>query len=182
MTIVRHPLPETVWPTREAARDALLFRPIRLGPLHARTRTWVPAMVPWRATEDGEVTDAALEWYERFARGKPGVLVVEATGIRDVPSGPLLRIGHDRFIPGLRDLVRGNRPFLFLWSSQLLAATASGIGAVVKPLYLLDHASAAAVGYYLSATTLSTLIALPLGGALADRFSRVLLIRVSFLV
>ncbi|MDE1974162.1 MAG: hypothetical protein KGI48_13345, partial [Hyphomicrobiales bacterium] len=26
-------------------------------------------------------------------------------GIRDVPSGPLLRIGHDRFLPGLRRLV-----------------------------------------------------------------------------
>ena len=31
--------------------------------------------------------------------------MVEATGIRDVPSGPLLRIGHDRFLPGLRELV-----------------------------------------------------------------------------
>lgn len=31
--------------------------------------------------------------------------MVEATGVRDVPSGPLLRIGHDRFIPGLRKLV-----------------------------------------------------------------------------
>src|SRR5690606_29952922 len=46
-----------------------------------------------------------LEWYGRFARGKPGAMVVEATGIRDVPSGPLLRIGHDRFIPGLKELV-----------------------------------------------------------------------------
>jgi 2,4-dienoyl-CoA reductase-like NADH-dependent reductase (Old Yellow Enzyme family) len=33
------------------------------------------------------------------------VLVVEATGVRDIPSGPLLRIGDDRFIPGLRKLV-----------------------------------------------------------------------------
>jgi 2,4-dienoyl-CoA reductase-like NADH-dependent reductase (Old Yellow Enzyme family) len=33
------------------------------------------------------------------------VLVVEATGIRDVPSGPLLRIGHDRFLDGLRRMV-----------------------------------------------------------------------------
>ena len=31
--------------------------------------------------------------------------MVEATGVRDIPSGPLLRIGHDRFIPGLRKLV-----------------------------------------------------------------------------
>ncbi len=68
-------------------------------------RTWVPAMVPWRATEEGYVTEEVIEWYERFARGMPGAIVVEATGIRDVPSGPLLRIGHDRFLPGLRRLV-----------------------------------------------------------------------------
>ena len=30
---------------------------------------------------------------------------MEATGIRDIPSGPLLRIGHDRFLPGLKQLV-----------------------------------------------------------------------------
>ena len=62
-------------------------------------------MVPWRATDDGFVTDDVLDWYGRFAEGKPGVLVVEATGIRDIPSGPLLRISHDRFLPGLRKLV-----------------------------------------------------------------------------
>jgi 2,4-dienoyl-CoA reductase-like NADH-dependent reductase (Old Yellow Enzyme family) len=63
-------------------------------------------MVPWRATEDGMVTDDVLAWYERFAVGRPGAIVVEATGVRDIPSGPLLRIGDDRFIPGLRELVR----------------------------------------------------------------------------
>jgi 2,4-dienoyl-CoA reductase-like NADH-dependent reductase (Old Yellow Enzyme family) len=62
-------------------------------------------MVPWRATEDGFVTQQNLDWYRRFADGRPGVLVVEATGVRDIPSGPLLRIGDDRFIPGLRKLV-----------------------------------------------------------------------------
>src|SRR5262245_36322168 len=62
-------------------------------------------MVPWRATEDGQVTPDVLDWYARFAEGQPGVLVVEATGIRDIRSGPLLRIGHDRFLPGLRQLV-----------------------------------------------------------------------------
>lgn len=62
-------------------------------------------MVPWRSNEAGEVTADVLDWYGRFADGQPGVLVVEATGIRDIPSGPLLRIGHDRTIPGLRKLV-----------------------------------------------------------------------------
>jgi len=63
-------------------------------------------MVPWRATEQGRVTPALLDWYGRFADGQPAVLVVEATGIRDIPSGPLLRIGHDRFIPGLSELAQ----------------------------------------------------------------------------
>jgi len=62
-------------------------------------------MVPWRATESGEVTDALVAWYARFAAGRPGAVVVEATGIRDIPSGPLLRIGHDRYVEGLRRLV-----------------------------------------------------------------------------
>src|SRR5207244_1910966 len=80
-------------------------RAARIGPRGAEQRTWVPAMVPWRATDDGFVTDEVLAWYARFAEGRPGVLVVEATGIRDVASGPLLRIGDDRFVPGLRRLV-----------------------------------------------------------------------------
>ena len=62
-------------------------------------------MVPWRATEAGEVTPELLAWYGRFAEGRPGAVVVEATGIRDIPSGPLLRIGHDRYVDGLRRLV-----------------------------------------------------------------------------
>jgi len=98
-------IPATRWPTWEEARASRLFSPIRLGPVVARARTWVPAMVPWRSVEEGFVTRDILDWYGRFADGRPGVLVVEATGVRDVPSGPLLRIGDDRFIPGLRELV-----------------------------------------------------------------------------
>ncbi len=103
---VRTPLPDAAWPTRAVAAESLLFSPGRIGPVETRTRTWVPAMVPWRASEDGFVTPEVLDWYGRFADGRPGVLVVEATGIREIASGPLLRIGDDRFLPGLRELVR----------------------------------------------------------------------------
>jgi 2,4-dienoyl-CoA reductase-like NADH-dependent reductase (Old Yellow Enzyme family) len=92
-------------PTREEAAASRLFSPIRIGGVELAQRTWVPAMVPWRATDDGFVSDEVISWYERFARGRPGAIVVEATGIRDVPSGPLLRIGHDRYLPGLKRLV-----------------------------------------------------------------------------
>ena len=102
---IKHPIVETHWPTAEQAAGSLLYQPINIGSLTLASRTWVPAMVPWRATEDGFVTQDNLDWYRRFAAGRPGALVVEATGIRDIPSGPLLRIGHDRFLPGLKQLV-----------------------------------------------------------------------------
>lgn len=116
----RYPIPPESWPSRAEAAASLLFQPTRIGPLEVDSRTWVPAMVPWRSTEEGHVTPDILDWYGRFAEGRPGVIVVEATGIRDVPSGPLLRIGHDRFLEGLRALVQrvrersGGRTRLFI--------------------------------------------------------------------
>jgi dimethylglycine catabolism A len=102
---IKHPIPVTRWPTAAEAAGSLLYQPVRIGSLMLESRTWVPAMVPWRATEDGFVTPDNLDWYRRFAEGQPAALVVEATGVRDIPSGPLLRIGHDRFLPGLKKLV-----------------------------------------------------------------------------
>jgi len=61
-------------------------------------------MVTWRGTDDGFVTASVREIYARYARGGAGMIVLEATGIRDVASGPLLRLSHDRFVPGLRAL------------------------------------------------------------------------------
>src|SRR5271155_5235373 len=92
------------WPTAFQAERSQLFQPINVGSVRLASRTWVPAMVPWRASEEGDVTPSVLAWYERFARGRPAALVVEATGVRDVASGPLLRISDDRFLPGLTQL------------------------------------------------------------------------------
>src|SRR2546423_7339841 len=98
---VRHSIPETRWPSAGEAARSRLFRPVRVGALSLESRTWVPAMVPWRATEDGVVTRENLEWYGRFAAGRPRAIVVAGTGIRAVPSGPLLRLGPDRLVPRL---------------------------------------------------------------------------------
>jgi dimethylglycine catabolism A len=91
-------------PTVEEAENSLWYSPIKLGNVELKHRTWVPAMVPWRSTDEGYVTKDVIEWYSRFAEGRPGAIVVEATGIRDIASGPLLRISDDRFIPGLKEL------------------------------------------------------------------------------
>ena len=70
-------------------------------------------MVPWRATGEGFVTPDVIDWYRRFARGKPGAIVVEATGIRDIPSGPLLRIGGIAVsLTALGVLILGNAAML----------------------------------------------------------------------
>jgi 2,4-dienoyl-CoA reductase-like NADH-dependent reductase (Old Yellow Enzyme family) len=121
-------VPPTRWPSADEAAASRLFSPVAIGrSCVATSRTWVPAMVPWRATDDGFVTKDVVDWYGRFAAGRPGVLVVEATGIRDVPSGPLLRVGHDRFVPGLATLVdevrrrSGGRTKLFLQTLDFLA-------------------------------------------------------------
>ena len=52
------------------------------------------------------MTPAVREIYLRYAQGGAGMIVLEATGVREVASGPLLRLSHDRFVPGLRELVR----------------------------------------------------------------------------
>ncbi len=93
------------WPDAMRAAKSILFSPLKTTNLSLQQRTWVPAMVPWRSNEQGEVTTDVIEWYKRFAEGKPGAIVIEATGIRDIPSGPLLRISNDRYIKGLRRLV-----------------------------------------------------------------------------
>ena len=92
--------------TEVGRTEALLFRPLAIG-RGGRTlpnRIWLPAMVTWRGTEDGFVTPSVREIYLRYALGGPGMIVLEATGIRDVASGPLLRLSHDRYVPGLRAL------------------------------------------------------------------------------
>jgi 2,4-dienoyl-CoA reductase-like NADH-dependent reductase (Old Yellow Enzyme family) len=62
-------------------------------------------MVTWRATDDGVVTPAVREIYLRYALGGAGMIVLEAIGVREVASAPLLRLSHDRYVLGLRDLV-----------------------------------------------------------------------------
>ncbi len=108
-----------------ARADALLSQPLPIGRggLVLPNRIWLPAMVTWRGTEDGFVTDSVREVYRAYAAGGAGMLVLEAMGVRDVASGPLLRIGHERFVPGLRALVdeiRAAMPYRQLVVPQII--------------------------------------------------------------
>ena len=71
---IKHALPEVRWPTGGGGGALALVQPGRASVRSRRAqRTWVPAMVPWRATDDGFVTPDVLDWYGRFADGRPGV-------------------------------------------------------------------------------------------------------------
>src|SRR5258708_33790666 len=97
---------EAPWPRSPQVEQSRLFQPIMVGSVRLASRTWVPAMVPWRASEDGEVTPAVLAWDERFELGRPAALGVEAPGVRGFASGPLLPIREARFLPGLGGLAQ----------------------------------------------------------------------------
>jgi 2,4-dienoyl-CoA reductase-like NADH-dependent reductase (Old Yellow Enzyme family) len=86
--------------------SSLVFTPFPIGKAGRvlPNRIWLPAMVTWRGTEEGFVTEAVREIYLRYAWGGAGMIVLEATGVRDVASGPLLRLSDDRFVPGLKAL------------------------------------------------------------------------------
>jgi 2,4-dienoyl-CoA reductase-like NADH-dependent reductase (Old Yellow Enzyme family) len=82
-----------------------LFEPITLGALRLENRIVVPAMVTRLAGEDGRVTDDLRARYLRFAKGRPGLIVIEAMSVHGGKSGPLLRLSSDEFIPDQADLV-----------------------------------------------------------------------------
>ena len=81
-----------------------LFEPLTVGPVTLRNRIVLPAMVTRLSGEDGHVNADIVARYVRFAKGEPALIVVEAMGISQAKSGPLLRIGDDEFLPGLRRL------------------------------------------------------------------------------
>ncbi|MGH7163211.1 MAG: NADH:flavin oxidoreductase, partial [Planctomycetota bacterium] len=84
---------------------SLLFSPLEIRGMRLDNRVVLPAMVTRLSGEDGFVNRAVAERYLRYARGEPGLMVLEAMGVHEARSGPLLRVGHDRYLPGLRALV-----------------------------------------------------------------------------
>lgn len=83
-----------------------LFSPLALRQASLPNRIVVPAMVTRLSGEDGQVNEGIRQRYVRFARGGAGLVVIEAMAVHQAKSGPLLRIGSDEFVPGLRELAK----------------------------------------------------------------------------
>ena len=93
----------------ETAVFKKLFEPGRIGRLRLKNRMVMPAMATGFGTEDGYITQQALDYYEERARGGVGLIIVEFTCV-DFPRGKALRgqfsADDDRYIPGLQGLVQ----------------------------------------------------------------------------
>ncbi|MDP6344440.1 MAG: NADH:flavin oxidoreductase [Alphaproteobacteria bacterium] len=89
-----------------ADRDGRLFQPLDINGMAVPNRVVVPAMVTRLSGEDGLVNDAIIDRYVRYAEGRVGLIVVEATAVHGAKSGPLLRLSDDQFIAGHRELAK----------------------------------------------------------------------------
>lgn len=83
-----------------------LLSPIRINAMTVPNRVAVPAMVTRLSGEDGFVNQDIIDRYVRYALGRVGLIVVEATAVHGAKSGPLLRLSSDEYIPGHRELAR----------------------------------------------------------------------------
>src|SRR5262245_5134563 len=83
-----------------------LFQPFPINTMTLPNRIVLPAMVTRLSGEDGVVNQDIVDRYVRFAKGEPGLIVVEAMAVHTAKSGPLLRIGTDEFKPGLTELAK----------------------------------------------------------------------------
>ncbi len=86
-----------------------LLEPTRVGTMTLPNRIVLPAMVTRLSGEDGHVNGDIRDRYVRFARGGPGLIVVEAMSVHGGKSGPLLKMSDDAFIAGQAEMVRACR-------------------------------------------------------------------------
>ena len=82
-----------------------LFSPTKLGPLELKNRIVFPAVANQFGLENGYVSDKHLKWYEYIAKGGAGMIVIEAVGIHQRPSGNLQRLKDDSYIDGFKSIV-----------------------------------------------------------------------------
>ncbi|MBX6377949.1 MAG: NADH oxidase, partial [Clostridia bacterium] len=82
-----------------------LFAPGRIGSLTLKNRIVLSAMGSHQAEADGTVTEGAIRYYARRARGGAALVTVEATTVH--PTGRIAHatdLSEDRFIPNLARL------------------------------------------------------------------------------
>ena len=83
-----------------------LLEPLDINGMAVPNLALVPAMLNRLSGEDGYVNGDVIDRYVRYAEGHVGLIVVEAMAVHRARSGPLLRLGEDRFVAGHRELTK----------------------------------------------------------------------------
>lgn len=87
---------------------AILFEPVRIGPLEMPNRLMMAPMGTCLERE-GRVTDETIAYYRRRARGGVGATTVEGCLISPDTVGPEPRISSPEYLPGLSGLAAAIR-------------------------------------------------------------------------
>ncbi|MBW2092178.1 MAG: NADH:flavin oxidoreductase, partial [Deltaproteobacteria bacterium] len=84
----------------------MLADPIKIGSLELKNRIVKASMVENMATEQGEVTDQLIRFYQRQAKGGAGLLITGGAYVQKNGRSVTYLIGayDDSLIPGLRAL------------------------------------------------------------------------------
>lgn len=89
------------------ARLQRLFQPTNIGTMQLQNRLVMPPMVTNYATENGEVTQRLIDYLVARAQGGVGLIIVEASYVREDGKGFINQLGihRDNLVPGLSRLV-----------------------------------------------------------------------------
>ncbi|MBI5606744.1 MAG: FAD-dependent oxidoreductase [Deltaproteobacteria bacterium] len=84
-----------------------ILSPITIKSMFLANRVVMPPMGTNLGNDDGTVSDANLAYMKRRAKGEPGLIITEITGVHPggIVSPNQLGAYEDRFIPGLKKLV-----------------------------------------------------------------------------
>jgi 2,4-dienoyl-CoA reductase (NADPH2) len=85
-----------------------LFKPIKLGEIRVKNRITLPGLIMGLATEDGEMTQELIDFYEIRAKGDTGLIVVGGAYPERRGKGyyGMLGIDRDGLIEGYKRLTR----------------------------------------------------------------------------
>ncbi|MTD13424.1 NAD(P)-binding protein [Nakamurella sp. YIM 132087] len=98
---------------------AVLFEPVRLGPLTLRNRL-VMAPMGTCLDEDGYITDDTIAYYVRRAQGGVGSIAVEGCLVSADTVGPEPRLSDDRYLDGFVRLLAALAPYDVTVGVQLM--------------------------------------------------------------
>ncbi|WP_028066459.1 NAD(P)/FAD-dependent oxidoreductase [Solirubrobacter soli] len=134
-----------------------LFEPVALGPLRLRNRL---VMAPMGTCLDngGHITDEAIAYYVRRARGGVGTITVEGCLVSQETVGPEPKISGPEYLPGLKKLVAALKSYDVTVGVQLMhpgRQVVAGPAVAPSPVPLNSHAP---VPHELSAAEIAVIV------------------------